>query len=271
MKAIENATGIQDMISLQRIDENPNQPRKSFDNDELVSLADSIKTHGVLQPLVVRQVGDRYQLIAGERRLRAARVVGLGEIPVTVVNFNDQQVLEAALVENIHRTDLNPIEKAQGFKDYLTRFSMTHDQLAQRVGIARTTITHLLSLLELPTEVQNAVRTGSLTTGHAKLLRGISDSDRQVALCREVISRGLSVNALDQFIKQPAAVEKEPSGSMERVKVEKTAHVQSLENDLRQRLAVKIEIKLKDRDKGQVILNFESNDDFERLVGALMK
>ena len=117
--------------------------------------------------------------------------------------------------------------------------------------------------------MQNAIRTGQLTTGHAKVLRSVADPDRQVALCREVIGRGLSIHALEQFIKQPPAVEKEPPA--ERVKVEKTAHVQSLENELRQRLAVKIEIKVKDDNRGQVILNFESNDDFERLVAALMK
>src|SRR5262249_9178319 len=117
--------------SIEAIDTNPLQARKSFDEDEIASMADSIRSNGVLQPLVVRRIGDRYQLIAGERRLRAARIAGLAAVPVRVVDFNDQQVMEASLVENIQRTDLNPIEKAQGFKDYLERFHVTHDELAR--------------------------------------------------------------------------------------------------------------------------------------------
>src|SRR5947209_7994554 len=192
----------QAQVSLDQIEQNPYQPRKSFDAEELNSLSESVKTHGVLQPLVVRQVGDHYQLVAGERRLRAARVAGLSAVPVRIVNFNDQQVLEAALVENIQRSDLNPIEKAVGFKDYLDRFKLTHEQLAGRLGLARSTITNLVALLELPVEVQDLVRVGQLSTGHAKLLKGVADRDRQVALSREMISRGLSVHAADAFLKQ---------------------------------------------------------------------
>src|SRR5262249_44097815 len=128
-------------VPVERIQQNPYQPRKSFDPDELACLSASVRAHGVLQPLVVRAVGDQFQLIAGERRLRAAQQAGLTTVPVRLVDFNDQQILEAALVENIQRSDLNPIEKAQGFKDYLDRFGMNHDQLAQRLGLSRSSIT----------------------------------------------------------------------------------------------------------------------------------
>src|SRR4051812_47445572 len=137
-------------VALGTIEKSPFQPRKVFDEDEIASLSDSIRSHGVLQPLVVRQVGDRYQLIAGERRLKAAEAAGLASVPVTIVDFNDQQSYEAALIENVQRADLNPIEKALGFKEYLDRYSMTHDQLAQRLGLARPTITNLIGLLDLP-------------------------------------------------------------------------------------------------------------------------
>src|SRR5713101_5322533 len=130
-------------VAIEQIEQNPFQPRKAFDEEELTSLRESIRTHGLLQPLVVRPIGDHFQLIAGERRLRAAAAAGLNDVPVHIVDFNDQQILEAALVENIHRADLNPIEKAQGFKDYLDRFQMTHDQLANRLGLARSTLTNL--------------------------------------------------------------------------------------------------------------------------------
>lgn len=258
-------------VTVDTIDHNPLQPRKTFDADEIASLSATIKSHGILQPLVVRQIGDRFQLIAGERRLRAAKAAGLNSVPVTVVDFNDQQVLEAALVENIQRSDLNPIEKAQGFKDYLGRFQMTHEQLAQRLGLARPTITNLVNLLDLPAEIQDAVRVGQLSTGHAKLLKGVDDHERQVALCKEIVARGLSVHATEALIKHPAAVEKPAAEEREKTVVEKTAHVSGLEDELRQRLATKVDIRLKAKDKGMIVLTFETNEDFERLLEVLRK
>ena len=259
-------------VSVEVIEQSPFQPRKGFDDDELSALSASIKTHGVLQPLVVRQVGERFQLVAGERRLRAAKAAGLAQVPVTVVNFNDQQALEAALIENIQRADLNPIEKAQGFKDYLDRYQMTHEQLATRLGLGRATITNLVALLELPAELQELVRIGQLSTGHAKILKGIADPVRQVALGREIIARGLSVHATEAHVKQSPPAEKpaaDEGGS--KSGVEKTAHVQSIEDELRQKLGLRIEIRVKAKEKGQVILTFESNDDFERVVEALRR
>jgi ParB family transcriptional regulator, chromosome partitioning protein len=263
-------TGTGNQVVIDQIDINPFQPRKTFDDDDIRSLSETIKAHGVLQPLVVRQVGERFQLIAGERRLRAARAAGLPSVPVNVVDFNDQQVLEAALVENIHRADLNPIEKAQGFREYLSRFQMTHEQLAQRLGLGRTSITNLVSLLDLPGEVQDAVRVGQLSTGHAKLLKGVDDRDRQVALCKEIVARGLSVHATEALIKQPGEGEKDapPRESSATVK---TAHVQGIEDELRGKLFTKIEIRLKAKDRGQIVLAFESNDDFERLLEVLRR
>jgi ParB family transcriptional regulator, chromosome partitioning protein len=263
-------------VAVDSIEHNPYQPRKAFDDDELSALGESIRQHGVLQPLVVRQVGDRYQLIAGERRLRAARAVGLASVPVTVVDFNDQQVLEAALVENIQRADLNPIEKAQGFKDYLSRYQMTHEQLAARLGLGRATITNLVALLDLPADLQDAVRVGQLTTGHAKVLKGIADPARQLAVSKEIIARGLSVHATEAYVKQLGAAEKAaeegpPAEGNGKPPAEKTAHVRGIEDELRQRLALKVEVRVKGKDRGQVVLHFESNDDFERLLEALRR
>jgi len=261
-------TFAQPELSVDSIDQNPHQARKSFDEDEIASMADSIRSNGVLQPLVVRQIGQRYQLIAGERRLRAARLAGLNSVPVRVVDFNDQQVMEASLVENVQRTDLNPIEKAQGFKDYLERFHVTHDELARRLGLARVTITNLVGLLELPQEIQDEVRRGQITMGHAKILKGITDPARQRALCKEIIARGLSVHGTEAHLKQAAPQEPGPATHPP---FEKTAHVQGIEDELRQRLATRVEIRLRAKDRGQIVLNFESNDDFERLVETLRK
>jgi ParB family chromosome partitioning protein len=261
-------------IPVERIQHNPYQPRKTFDAEDLSRLSESVKTHGILQPLVVRQVGDQYQLVAGERRLRAAQAVGLPSVPVRIVNFNDQQTLEAALIENIHRTDLNPIEKAQGFKEYLDRFHMSHEQLAERLGLARPTISNLLGLLDLSAEVQEAVRVNQITLGHAKILKGLKDPEKQVSLCKQIIAQGLSVHGTEAVLKthktEPAP-EEVPAAAPPEPEVEKTNHVQAIEDELRQRFATKVEIKLKAKDKGQIVLAFESNDDFMRLLEFLRR
>jgi ParB family chromosome partitioning protein len=264
-------------IPVASIEKNPYQPRKTFDEDDLTSLSESIRNHGVLQPLVVRQLGDRYQLVAGERRLRAAQVAGLDAVPVTVVDFNDQQSFEAALVENIQRADLNPIEKAHGFKEYLSRYEMTHEQLAARLGLGRATITNLVALLELPGELQDSVRVGQISVGHAKILKGVTDPVKQMALSKEIIARGLSVHATEAFLKQSAAEEKAASqgpaegGPSGRSGPEKTAHVVGVEDELRQKLGMKVEIRVKGKERGQIVFNFESNDDFERMVDLLRR
>ncbi|HEV3259968.1 MAG TPA: ParB/RepB/Spo0J family partition protein [Gemmataceae bacterium] len=258
----------QSRVAVERIEQNPYQPRKAFDDDELSALRDSIQTHGILQPLVVRPLGDHYQLVAGERRLRAAQAAGITEVPVHVVNFNDQQTLEAALVENIQRADLNPIEKAQGFKEYLERFGMKQEELAGRLGLDRTTISNLINLLNLPPEVQEAVRVGQISEGHAKVLKGVAHRERQLILCKEIIARGLSVRATEALIKEHKP---ETDAAPPKRTLAKTSHVQAIENELRQELATRVEIRLRGKDRGQIILTFESNDDFERLLEVLRK
>jgi ParB family chromosome partitioning protein len=260
----------QAQVPLDRIQQNPFQPRKTFDPDELASLSASVRSHGILQPLVVRQVGDQFQLVAGERRLRAAQAAGLTSVPVRMVDFNDQQVLEAALIENIQRTDLNPIEKAQGFKDYLERFGMSHEQLATRLGLARSTITNLVNLLELVPEVQEAVRVNQISEGHAKCLKGIKDPERQVEVFKAIVAKGLSVKATDAYVRQQR---EEKSGEAPKAPPaeEKSAHVKGIEDELRQKLATRVEVRLKGKDRGQIVLGFESNDDFMRLLEVLRK
>ena len=268
------ADGSRVSLPVEQIQTNPYQPRKIFDDDEIGHLSDSIKTHGVLQPLVVRTVGNQYQLIAGERRLRAAQIAGLREVPVTVVNFDDQQVFEASLVENIQRSDLNAIEKAQGFKDYLDRYHVTQEQLAQRLGMDRTSVSNLVNLLHLPEEVQTAVRQNQITLGHAKILKGLSDPQRQIELCKEVVMRGLSVKALELVVKQQKAeaeAKEAETALKDAAPSFKTAHVQTIETELRQRFAARVEIKVKDKDRGQIVIGFDSNDEFERLVEALRR
>ena len=272
----DNAPASSSSVSLTRIRENPYQPRKRFDDDELKQLAASVRVHGVIQPVVVRDAGDHYQLIAGERRLRAAQLAGLAEIPVHVVNFDDRQVYEAALVENVQRADLNPIEKAQGFKDYMARYGATTEQLGAKLGIDRTSVSNLVNLLTLPADVQDMVRLGQISLGHAKVLKGIGDADRQSQLAKVITLQGLSVAALDALVKEEKARKAaEADASVEAAakpeRVGKTEHVLSVENELRQRLSVKVEIKVKAKEKGQIVIGFETSDDFERILEALRK
>jgi ParB family chromosome partitioning protein len=266
-----STTAVSAQVAIDLVQPNPHQPRKHFDDDDLAQLAASIRNHGVLQPLVVRQGRNGYELIAGERRLRAAQRAGLRDVPVRIVEFNDQQVVEAALVENIQRSDLNPIEKAQGFKEYLERFSMKTEQLAERLGLDRTTISNLLGLLNLPQEVQDWVRVGQLSLGHAKVLKGVPGGERQTSLAKETIARSLSVHALEQLAKQHKPTATSASKPAAKPEVAKTAHVLAIEDELRKKLAMRVTIKLHGKDKGQVVLGFDSSDDFERLVDVVRK
>jgi ParB family chromosome partitioning protein len=261
---------------VEKIEQNPYQPRKNFDKDELASLSASVKEHGILQPLVVRAVGDRFQLIAGERRLRAAQEAGLTTVPVRIVDFNDQQVLEAALAENIQRTDLNPIEKAHGFKEYIDRFGMNHEQLAQRLGLARSTITNLVNLLEMAPEVQEGLRLGQISEAHAKLLKGIKSKERQVNLFKQIVAMGLSVKATESLIRERKESDASVPPTVEKVSGDnstddRSSHIKSLENDIRQRLATHVEIRIRGKEKGQIVIRFETNDDFMRVMDVLRK
>jgi ParB family transcriptional regulator, chromosome partitioning protein len=262
-----------DETAVEMIERNPYQPRKHFDKDELSSLSASIKSHGILQPILVRMMGNHFQLVAGERRLRAAQEAGIKRVPIHVVDFNDQQAYEAALVENIQRSDLNPIEKALGFKDYLDRFKLNHDQLANRLGLARPTITNLINLLELAPEVQDGIRLNQITEAHAKVLKGIKNKERQVAMFKQIVAMGLSVKAAESLLRdQKSEPPAETNGEREPAEVvEKTAHVKGLEDELRKKLATPVEIKLRAKDKGQFVLRFETNDDFERILEVLRK
>jgi ParB family transcriptional regulator, chromosome partitioning protein len=256
-------------LPVERIQTNPNQPRKDFDEDDLHALKESLRTHGLLQPVVVRAKEDGYELIAGERRFRAAKEVGWSEIPVHIVDLNDQKVFEAALVENLQRSDLNPIEKAHGFQDYLQRYKVTQDELAKVVGLDRSTVANIIRLLELAPAVQEAVRHGQISAGHARALLPVDDPIRQTNLMQEIIAKGLSVRQVETLVKADAETKPDTKDKAPAEPAQKTAHVQQLEDDLRQRFATRVAIKLRTADKGQIVIGFETNDDFERVLALL--
>ena len=201
-------------MPVRQIESNPFQPRQEFDEEDLQSLCDSLRTHGLLQPIVVRRNGDRYQLIAGERRLRAAVKAGWSEVPVQVMEADDRQVAELAIVENLQRKDLNPLEKAASFHRYLEQYGCTQEELASRLKIDRSTVANLIRLLELPAAIQEPLRQGKITQGHARSLLPLGDEREQLEFCRRIQDEGLSVrqteamvqDAIDRADAEPLAV-----------------------------------------------------------------
>ena len=262
----------QDEISVELIERNPFQPRREFDQRAIDELAESIRKHGILQPLLVRAKGDGYELIAGERRWRACRQVGLETVPCRVVQLEDKQVCEAAIEENLKREDLNVIEKAVAFKDYLTNFGGTIEDLARQLSMNRSTISNMLRLLELPESVQTAVRQERISGGHARALLPLP-ADQQAELALQIEQQQLSVRKTEEavraILKPGTNAETKPTSKP--AKTELTAHVRGLQDNLREQYAAKVEIKLKKRDSGQFVIHFSSNDDFERILGQLRK
>jgi ParB family chromosome partitioning protein len=262
-------------LSVYEIDANPFQPRRDFDDADIQSLSDSIHDHGLLQPIVVRQVAGRYQLIAGERRLRAAIKAGCNQVPAHLVQADDRQASELAIVENLQRKDLNPLEKAASFQQYLKRYGCTQEELAGRLKIDRSTVANLIRLLELPETVQDAVRNGAITQGHARALLPLGDEHEQVAFCDRIQVEGLSVRATEEQVQdQIRQADEEPlvviteEGEV-RQPVRRNSHLTSLEQTFRAALGTKVEVKQGGKGRGKIIIHFASHEEFDRLQELL--
>lgn len=266
--------GDQSVIHVDLIDRNPFQPRQEFDQTALNELVDSIRQHGVLQPLLVRTAGGGYQLIAGERRLIAAKKAGLQEVPCRVLELTDQQVSEVALEENLKRQDLNVLEKATAFQDYVNRFQCSIEELSRRLSLDRSTVSNMLRLLELPEAVKSDLLSDKISGGHARTLLSLKDHDQQIAMCQRIQKDHLSVRKTEEAVRELLAesgdvlpMKKKPKS--ETAIIELTPHVLSLRDQLRDWLGAAVEIKLSAKDKGKIIIDFQSTDDFERIVGKL--
>lgn len=252
-------------LPLQRIEPNPNQPRKRFDEVELQALADSIAQHGLLQPLAVRDMGNGYyQIIAGERRWRACRLAGLSEVPVTVVEADDRTVMELALVENLQREDLNPMEEAEGYRVLLEEYGLTQEQAAQQVGKSRSAVANALRLLTLSDEVRALVENGELTAGHARALLTLPNGRLQKAAAQKILALRLSVRQAEAMCKRMAAEEK-PKEEPEPLAVD---YIAECEKHLTRRLGRRVHI-VNGKRKGRVELDFYSDDDLQKLYEAL--
>lgn len=268
-----------DEISIELIERNPFQPRREFDQAAIDELADSIRRHGVLQPLLVRPKpgGEAgYQLIAGERRWRAAQQVGLDTIPCRVIDLQDRQVCEASLEENLKRQDLNVLEKAEAFKDYLERFGGTIEELGRQLSLNRATVSNMMRLLELPAAVQAMLRADRITAGHARAILPLSET-QQCELALQIEKEQISVRRTEEIVREalragaaplPTLLPDEPATAP---RPQPSTHVLSLQDHLRQHLGARIDIRLKKNDAGQIVIHFGNNDDFERIMGQLRK
>lgn len=254
-------------IAIARIRPNPNQPRRRFDEQELATLTESIRIHGVLQPILVTETIEGYQLVAGERRLRAAVAAGLDRIPAVIRDLDEQAQLEIALIENLQREDLDPIEAATGFRRLIDEFGFTHDQIAQRVGRARSTVANTLRLLELAPSVQTAIATRRLTEGHGRALGGLP-TEHQERVLDSVIGQDLSVRQTEELVRRLREPRPEPVDARPR---HKDADLERVEEDLRRSLGTKVSLA-RSRRGGRIVIEYYSDDElgrlYERLTGG---
>ncbi len=245
---------------------NPYQPRRTFTKQELKALSDSIKANGVIQPLVVRSVSGGYELIVGERRWRSCRMAGLKRVPVVVRDVSGSEMLEMALIENIHREDLNPLEKAEAYYRLMDEFGLTQEKVAKRVGQNRSTVANFLRLRSLPGEIRDDIVNNTLSMGHARALLGAKTPTQQKAAWRRIVSKNLSVRAAETFIKKLKTGESGKHRS--RAPSSEDVYLQSVADDLTQLFATKVRIVRRGK-KGRLEIEFYGNEDLDRLVSRL--
>jgi len=264
-RAAPSSGGVQ-RVPIEKIRANPQQPRTAFAERELSELAESVRAVGILQPLIVRPEGDGYQLIAGERRLRAAKMAGLETVPIIERIASDDELLTLALVENLQREDLNPIEKAKGFKELIERHNLTQEAAAKRLGKDRSTMANFIRLLDLPEAVQHVVSRGTISMGHARALLGLPHPSMQQALALRIEAEGLSVREVERIAISYRTEEKRPK--RKETAAPKDAHLRDLEDRARQRLGTKVDVEYQDG-KGRITVHLFSDDDFQRVLDVL--
>ena len=262
-------------IPIALIDRNPQQPRLDFDERDLADLAESIKKHGMFQSVVVRQTPDRrFELIAGERRLRAAQRAGWEKVPAHILVVDDRETAEIALPENLQRRDLNAIEKAVAFRNYIEVYGGTNDELAKRLDLDRSTICNLIRLLELPEEIQQMVRRDELTMGHVRTLLGIKE-DRQVEVAQKMRNEGWSVRRAEEYTKELKQDVSAVDGTNRRIgprkaTIERSAHLDEMESRFRSLFGTRVKLTANAKGKGKLVIPFSSNEEFERIYQLIL-
>lgn len=254
-------------VKISKVEPNREQPRKNFDEDALQELAESIKQFGVLQPILVQERDDYYEIIAGERRWRAANIAGLKEVPVIIRNLTEQEIVEIALIENIQREDLNPIEEAQAYKRLLTEFNLKQDEVAERVSKSRTAVTNSMRLLKLSDDVQQMVIDEMISTGHARALLAIEDPEQQYILAQKVFDEKLSVRDIEKLVKNLGKTKVQKKSKEKQL----SAIYQEIEETLKGKLSTKVSIVAKENGAGKIEVEFFSHEELDRLMDIIMK
>ena len=265
------------VLAVSEIDDNPYQPRRHFEEEQLAALSQSLKQHDLLQPIVVRPKGVRYELISGERRLRAAIMAGWKTIPAQVREASDRETAELAIIENLQRKDLNALEKADSFKRYLDEHSCSHNELAKRLSVDRSTVANLIRLLELPEPVKQSLTNNLITAGHARALLPLVTTAEQIKLCEKIVRKSLSVRAVETIVQDSLFDADDGAGKSSgggrkvkrRVGGSNPFQIARLEQELKQALGTKVDIREKAGGKGKIVVHFNNHDEFQRLLTQL--
>ena len=259
-------------LDLDMIEPNRKQPRKYFDETALEELAASLKAYGMIQPIVVKKNGDYYEIIAGERRWRAAKIAGLTKVPVVIKKWEEGEAFEAALVENLQREDLNPMEEAESYHRLQEEFGLSQEKIAERVGKSRSAVTNSLRLLQLDPRVRNFVVENKLTGGHARTLLPVTNGDDQFELAEQVIDEGLSVRAVEALVKAYLTQAEKPAETEEEISKEDAREYRAIEDELKSFFSTKVKLKpLGKRNKGKIEIEYYSDEDLERLLALLKR
>ena len=260
-----NKTG-EIMVKINEVEPNREQPRKDFDEDALVELADSIKQFGILQPLLVQKKKDYYEIIAGERRWRAAKLAGLKEVPIIVKNYTEQEIVEISLIENIQRENLNPIEEAMAYKRLLEEFNLKQDEVAERVSKSRTAVTNSMRLLKLSEKVQQMIVDDMISTGHARALLAIDDEEQQYILANKIFDEKLSVRETEKLVKAL----KNPKKEVKKTVIEHTFVYDNIEEQMKNIIGTKVSVNPKANGKGKIEIEYYSEEELERIYDLIM-
>ncbi|ABY95905.1 MULTISPECIES: ParB/RepB/Spo0J family partition protein [Thermoanaerobacter] len=251
-------------INIAYIHPNQYQPRKQFDEDSLKELAESIKQNGVIQPIIVRKVDSGYQIVAGERRWRAAKIAGLSEIPAIVRDFDDLQVMEIALIENLQREDLNPIEEAKAYKALIEQFNLTQEEISKKIGKSRSVIANSIRLLNLDDRVQEMLVKGDITIGHAKVILSLPNKSLQYEAAKKVVEENLNVRETENLVKNLLRKNEKNSQKTKSNKID--VHIKEIEDDLCSFLGTKVKISQKSKDRGIIQIEYYSEEDLTRII-----
>ncbi len=251
------------ILKINDVEPNKNQPRRTFNEDSLIELSESIKQHGIVQPLVVAKQKDYYEIIAGERRWRAAKIAGLKEVPVIIKDYSPQEIMEVALIENIQREDLNPIEEAKAYKNLIDEYNLKQDQVAEKVSKSRTAVTNALRLLKLDDRVQEMLISENISSGHARALLGLDDAEKQYNIAMQIFDEKLSVRETEKLVKQINRPEQPPKPKKE---LKNDFVYRDIEEKLKEKIGTKVKINRKTEDKGKIEIEYYSPEELEKIL-----